>query len=64
MQKKNLVDTEHNQSVSHEVRGLALHSRWVVDSKPLKPGKYSVIAAHTGSDTGGCSAAPAVKKKN
>jgi hypothetical protein len=61
MQQKNLTTNLRGQSVRQEARGLASASRWVVDSKRLEPGKYSVATAHRGCDSG-CGA-PAVEKK-
>lgn len=60
MQQKNSTKPVHGQSVDHDARGLASVSRWVVDSKPLKPGKYNVAMAHGGC---ACSEAPTARKK-
>ena len=62
MQKKNSTNAVQGQSVRHEARDLASAPRWVVDSKRLEPGKYSLATAHRGCDSG-CGA-PAVGKKN
>jgi hypothetical protein len=61
MQQKKLINAVQGQSVRHEARDLASAPRWVVDGKPLEPGKYSVATAHRGCDSG-CGA-PAVEKK-
>jgi hypothetical protein len=60
MQQKNSTNPVYGQSVRHEARDLTSAPRWVVDSKRLEPGKYSVVMAHRGSS--GCDA-PANAKK-
>jgi hypothetical protein len=56
------INTQYSR-VHHELRPLQPASRWVVDSKPLEPGKWCMAMAQRGCDTA-CGDAPVVDKKN
>ena len=61
MQQINLTKSVHDQLIRHGVSHTPSASLWVVDSKPLEPGKYSVAMVHIGCDS--CSSwLPAVGK--
>lgn len=63
MLERHLTKKTQYPLVSHDVRHLQPASRWVVDSKPLEPGKWCMVMAQRGCDTA-CGDAPVVDKKN
>jgi hypothetical protein len=53
VKQKNLTKPVHDPSIRHAVTHTPSVSPWVVDSKQLVPGKWSVAMVHKGCDYGG-----------
>ena len=68
MQQKNVMKTTNRLAEGHRVNHTQPASPWVLDSKPLTPGKHNVTLAQAGCGgcacAGGCGGAPAAQHKN